>query len=136
VRVDGVIPGSPAAVAGIRRGDRILALDGSEVRTPEELVLIVSEMRPGDDSQVTVLRDDEILSLRVVIGSNTAAPAFGRNTQGEDRDSERKVLEDHLNKLKAEQQNLEQQLRGMNHGDSTTADDPGSAPESPDAPSR
>jgi S1-C subfamily serine protease len=87
VRVDGVIPGSPAAVAGIRRGDRILALDGSEVRTPEELVLIVAEMRPGDDSQVTVLRDDEILSLRVVIGSNTAAPALGRNTQEEDRDS-------------------------------------------------
>ncbi|HEV8128860.1 MAG TPA: PDZ domain-containing protein [Candidatus Eisenbacteria bacterium] len=140
VRVDGVIPGSPAAVAGIRRGDRILALDGSEVRTPEELVLIVAEMRPGDDSQVTVLRDDEILSLRVVIGSNTAAPAFGRNTQGEDRDSERKVLEDHLNKLKAEQQDLEQQLRGMNHGDSTTAqpgdDGPPGAPESPDAPSR
>ncbi len=122
VRVDGVIPGSPAAAAGIRRGDRILALEGSEVRTPEELVLLVSEMRPGDDSQVTVLRDDEILSLRVVIGSNTSMPAGGNAPQAEEPDSERRVLEEHLTKLKTEQRDLEERLRGMNRSDSTSSE--------------
>jgi S1-C subfamily serine protease len=140
VLVDGVIPGSPAAAAGIRRGDRILAVEGSEVRTPEELVILIAEMRPGDEPQVTVLRDSEILSLRVTIGTNTAAPAPGRAPQPEDKDSERKVLEDHLNKLKAEQEALEQQLRGMNHGDSATSkpddDDAPGAPRSPDTPGR
>jgi S1-C subfamily serine protease len=134
VIVDGVIPGSPAAAAGIRRGDRILALEGSEVRTPEELVLLVSEMRPGDDSQVTVLREEEILSLRVVIGANTSMPAGRIAPAAEDADSERKVLEDHITKLKAEQHDLEQKLRGMNRTDSTSAED--DAPESPEPSGR
>lgn len=138
VRVDGVIPGSPAAAAGIRRGDRILALDGSEVRTPEELVLLVSEMRPGDDSQVTVLRDAEILSLRVVIGSNTTAmPAGGSAPPAEDPDSEKRVLEEHLTKLKAEQRNLEEKLRGMNRTDSTSSESvEDDAPASPEPSGR
>jgi S1-C subfamily serine protease len=137
VLVDGVIPGSPAAAAGIRRGDRILALEGSEVRTPEELVLLVSEMRPGDDSQVTLLRDAEILSLRVVIGANTSMPAARSAPPVEDSGSERKVLEEHLTKLKAEQRDLEEKLRGMNRTDSTSlepAED--DAPESPEPSGR
>jgi serine protease Do len=130
VRVDGVIPGSPAAAAGIRRGDRILALEGQEVRTPEELVMMVSGMRPGDDSQVTVLREEEILSLRVVIGANTQAPAGERNAApapDRERGSEKKILEEHLAKLKAEQRSLEERLRGLSPSDSTPepGDDPG-----------
>jgi hypothetical protein len=91
-------------------------------------------MRPGDDSQVTVLREEEILSLRVVIGANTSMPAGRIAPAAEDADSERKVLEDHITKLKAEQHDLEQKLRGMNRTDSTSAED--DAPESPEPSGR
>ena len=68
------MPGSPADRAGIRNGDRILAFEGEEVASPEALVVLVSAMRPGDEAQLTVLRDEEILPMRIVLGSTVNAP--------------------------------------------------------------
>lgn len=74
VRVDGVIPGGPAALAGIRRGDRILAFEGEEVKTPGELILLVSAMRPGDEAELTVLREADILPVKIVVGASVSGP--------------------------------------------------------------
>ena len=68
VRVDGVVADSPAALAGIRDGDRILAFDGQELRAPEDLSLLVGAMRPGEEVEMTILRDTEILPVKIVLG--------------------------------------------------------------------
>jgi S1-C subfamily serine protease len=133
VRVESVIPGSPAAKAGIRVGDRILAFEGEEVRAPEELVSLVAAMRPGDEAQVTLLREAEIIPTRVVLGSNVAEPESpGTPAPRRLSESERRALREHLSQLKAEQRSLEERLRSANPppADSTgpdggTAEPPG-----------
>jgi serine protease Do len=125
VRVDEVISGSPAAVAGIREGDHILAMDGQEVRSAEDLVSMVSALRPGYDAEVTILRDAEIIPLRVVVGSNLSGP----RQQGAPRSeaspartpADRKAMQEHLSKLREEQRALEERLKGL-ESDSTSGD--------------
>ena len=48
VFVDGVQPGSAAAEAGIMHGDVIHGIDGTAVKTIEELAQAVKALRPGD----------------------------------------------------------------------------------------
>jgi S1-C subfamily serine protease len=110
VRVDGVIPGSPAASAGIRRGDRILALEGQEVRAAGDITLIVHAMRPGDDVEVTVLREAEILPVRVVLGSTAEAPRAGGTPE---RARQIQKLRQDLLRVRAEAQALEERLRSL-----------------------
>jgi predicted metalloprotease with PDZ domain len=114
VRVDDVISGSPAANAGIVVGDHILAMDGQEVRTPEELVAMVAELRPGYDTEVTILRDAEIIPVHVVIGSNFTGPRQQGSLPPRGRSvNDRRALQEHLTKLKEEQRALEDRLRTL-----------------------
>jgi regulator of sigma E protease len=59
-----VKPGMPAAEAGLRPRDRILALDGQSIRTWDEMAEIVSR-RPGEPIRVTVDRNGERVELTV-----------------------------------------------------------------------
>lgn len=128
VRVDDVIAGSPAEEAGIRVGDHILAMDGQEVRTPEDLVTMVAELRPGTDTEVTILRDAEILPMHLMVGSNFTGPRpRGASAAEPERGAaphstgDRKALREHLEKLREEQRALEDRLRGMETADSLGA---------------
>ncbi|MFP4057744.1 MAG: PDZ domain-containing protein [Candidatus Brocadiia bacterium] len=56
VRVARVAPGSPAARAGLREGDRIEAVDGSSVATPAEAAALL-EGAVGTSAVLTVLSD-------------------------------------------------------------------------------
>jgi S1-C subfamily serine protease len=132
VRVESVIPGGPAALAGIRSGDRILAFDGEEVRTPDVLVSMVASMRPGDDAQITLLRDQEIIPIRIVVGSSVPEPERGRRSSGrEPTEAERREMREHLSKLKAEQQSLEERLRSLNSAAADSTPVPGDGDTEP-----
>ncbi len=113
VLVDGVIPGGPAAEAGIRRGDRILALEGQEMLNPSDVTLYVQAARPGDEIEMTVLRDSEILPVRVLLGSSTDAP---RGALKAERKREMMKLRDELSRTKAEAEALERRLRELESG--------------------
>jgi regulator of sigma E protease len=52
-----VVPGSPAAQAGLQRNDRILTVAGREVGTWEDLRIAIGTRRAGRDVGVTLLRD-------------------------------------------------------------------------------
>lgn len=54
VTVLSVAPGSPADLAGIIAGQRILALDGVPLASPPELVAAVRAHRPGDRIELTL----------------------------------------------------------------------------------
>ena len=113
VLVDGVIPGSPAAAAGIRRGDRILALEGQEMQSPADVTLYVQAARPGDEIEMTVLRDTEILPVRVLLGSSTDAP---RDALKGERKREVMKLREELSRTKSEAEALERRLRELESG--------------------
>jgi S1-C subfamily serine protease len=62
--VEKVKPGSPAAAAGIRRGDVVTALGPEEIRTSGDLISALRDYQPGDEVKLTVLRNDEKVTLK------------------------------------------------------------------------
>jgi putative serine protease PepD len=55
--IAGVQDGSPAADAGLRRGDVVTAVDGEEVWDGTDLTSVIRSHRPGDEVTLTVERD-------------------------------------------------------------------------------
>ncbi len=53
--VTGVVPGSPASVAGIAVGERLVAVDGTSVATVEQLLVELRRRQPGDTVRITLL---------------------------------------------------------------------------------
>ena len=67
VIVRSVVPGSPAAVSGVRTRDLITHLDGSEIRNAPELLQVLAKRQPGDTVKLSVLRDEEKLEMNVTL---------------------------------------------------------------------
>jgi serine protease Do len=110
ILVANVVPGSPADSSGIRVGDRILAVDGQEAHTADDLTAIVRAMRPGDDVELTVLRKDDIFPIRVVLGAAFTNPPVGPRPS---RDDEIRRAKSDLDRLEIEKRQLEQRLRTL-----------------------
>jgi putative serine protease PepD len=53
----GILSGSPAEKAGLRGGDVIIAIDGKEIYSPEELIVSVRAKNVGDRVTLGFLRD-------------------------------------------------------------------------------
>jgi hypothetical protein len=68
LRVDEVIPDSPADKAGIRAGDRILRFGEREIRSFDELTDAVQTTPKGKPVAVRVERDGKDIDLEVTIG--------------------------------------------------------------------
>ena len=63
--VDEVVPGSPAAAAGFRPGDRVVSIDGRPIKYFEDLVQIVS-LNQDTSLKFEVRRGNETVALNVV----------------------------------------------------------------------
>jgi serine protease Do len=77
-----VTPGSPAAKAGIERGDIILQLNGQPVNEPDDLSVRISETAPGTTVQLRIARNGETRDVSVTLGemSEKAEAAPGQET--------------------------------------------------------
>lgn len=69
VAVSDVVKDSPAAKAGIKRSDIIVKINGREVDSQFALRLIVSQIMPDTEINITVLRDGKERALKVKLGS-------------------------------------------------------------------
>ncbi|MDX1659379.1 MAG: PDZ domain-containing protein [Nitriliruptorales bacterium] len=63
-----VLPGGPAADA-LRAGDRIIEVNGEDVRSAEQLIELLIDVRMGETISLTVARDDETVDVEVRAGS-------------------------------------------------------------------
>jgi len=61
----GVVPGGPAALAGMQGGDVMIALEGQSVMNVYDYMGRMSEVKPGQRVTVEVMRGDEKLILIV-----------------------------------------------------------------------
>ncbi|HEX8290764.1 MAG TPA: DegQ family serine endoprotease, partial [Pyrinomonadaceae bacterium] len=75
--VSGVTPGGPADRAGIKRGDVIVAFNGTPVTDNNTLRNAVARTQPGNTATLTVSRDGREQQLRVTLGELPADSARG-----------------------------------------------------------
>jgi S1-C subfamily serine protease len=66
--VRNVEPGSGAEVAGVRRGDIIVALGDASIENTGDLLGALRDYRPGDTAELTLFRDGEEQTLSVTLG--------------------------------------------------------------------
>ncbi len=69
----GVVAGGPADQAGLERGDRIVELAGREVRDIYDLMYVLRDVKPGEESTVVVERGDTRLRRSVTFGRSRRA---------------------------------------------------------------
>jgi len=81
--VSDVIPDSPAAKVGIRRGDVIIAMDGEKIEDHTDLSLKVRSRLEGDKVRLTLIREGKQRKIDVVLGSVPGQPEEGKESQKE-----------------------------------------------------
>ncbi|MDZ7595969.1 MAG: Do family serine endopeptidase [Thiobacillus sp.] len=66
--IAGVLKGGPADAGGVRPGDILLAVNGDKVSNSATLLNLIAALKPGDNTQLTVLRKQQSLDLKVQVG--------------------------------------------------------------------
>jgi serine protease Do/serine protease DegQ len=80
--VNKVLPDTPAAEAGILRGDVLLKVNGKEIRGVRELQLLIASTQVGKQVEMVVLREGKEIALQVKVAERneeTAASAHGQS---------------------------------------------------------
>jgi putative serine protease PepD len=75
--VQTVIPGTPAARAGVEKGDVVVALDGVEISGVSDLVAAVAARRPGDSVVLTVRRGSRRVPIRLTLATQPSRATNG-----------------------------------------------------------
>jgi putative serine protease PepD len=70
-----IVPGSPAAQAGLRQGDVVTEVAGTEIASGDELREAVESRKPGDSLELTVTRDGDTKTVTVKLGMRPASSA-------------------------------------------------------------
>lgn len=68
----GIVRGGPADKAGLKDNDVIVALDGVALNDNNPLVSMLLKYKPGDTLKVTVMRDNQTLTLELTLGERPA----------------------------------------------------------------
>jgi Do/DeqQ family serine protease len=61
-------PSSPAAKAGIQRGDVVLELNGTPVTSPDDLSVRISQLQPGTVADLEISRNGQTMDVKVTLG--------------------------------------------------------------------
>ncbi|MEW6181875.1 MAG: trypsin-like peptidase domain-containing protein [Bacillota bacterium] len=70
--VVGVVSGSPAERSGITRGDVVMEIAGSKIKTPDDLVSVVTKQKVGSKVDILVWRDGKLVRVSVSINEKPA----------------------------------------------------------------
>jgi len=77
-KIGGILDGFGAKEAGIKLGDKIIAVDGKKVEFWEELQKNIHQKKPDTEVALTVLRDNKEQLIKVKIKSKEITDLFGQ----------------------------------------------------------
>jgi S1-C subfamily serine protease len=72
IQISAVVPGSPAATAGVRVGDVVTKLNDQQIDQEHPLQSLMVRFRPADRVRLTIIRDGATQTLEVTLGRATA----------------------------------------------------------------
>jgi serine protease Do len=75
VLVTEVYEGDPADEGGVREGDVILSVDGTDVDSPRELSGMIANMPVGKEAEIVVLREGRSRTVTVTLGKRSEGEA-------------------------------------------------------------
>jgi serine protease Do len=78
--VNSVLEGQPAAQAGVKGGDVILAVNGEAIADTEHLLRVVALIRPGDKALITLWRDGKEENVSLVVAERDLTQARGKES--------------------------------------------------------
>jgi serine protease Do len=73
VKVESVLPKTPAEKAGLKIGDQILNLNGTKVDDTDVCRALLSNLKPGDDVKLQILRDESEKEIKATLGTPPGA---------------------------------------------------------------
>jgi serine protease Do len=68
-----VVKGGPAEKAGLKAGDRIVSVDGTEIASKDDLGTLMQKHAAGDTLSITIARDGQMQTVNVTLGEKTAS---------------------------------------------------------------
>jgi putative serine protease PepD len=77
-----IVPGSPAAKAGLQPGDIITAVDGTHVASVNQFVATIANYAPGTTVTLNVNRDGQTKTVKLTLGSQPASATTGQSQGG------------------------------------------------------
>ncbi|HUX04198.1 MAG TPA: trypsin-like peptidase domain-containing protein [Acidimicrobiales bacterium] len=64
-----VIPNTGASAAGLKQGDVIVGINNTTINSAQDITSVLSELHPGDQIKVKIVRGSKHLSLNVTLGT-------------------------------------------------------------------
>lgn len=74
VQIAGLVPGGPAAQAGVKVGDVLVAIDGRPVTDSRMMLDIAAALQPGARATLRLRRGDREIDVRIVVGTRPKLP--------------------------------------------------------------
>jgi serine protease Do len=85
--VNRVTPGLPGAVAGMRKGDAVVEVDGQPIDSSSELISEITSRSPGETARLTVIRSGKEVELTaLLVDRETASNGIVEPARGEEGD--------------------------------------------------
>jgi putative serine protease PepD len=72
-QVASLVPGGPAARAGLQVGDVVKSIDGKRVADPTQLSTVIATKTPGDQVSVVIQRGGRSQTIQVTLGTRPAS---------------------------------------------------------------
>jgi putative serine protease PepD len=77
-----VVPGGPAAKAGLRAGDLITSLNGQRITSVNEFIAAVAQYSPGQTVTLSVKRGGATKTIKLTLGAQPSQPPGSSQSQG------------------------------------------------------
>ncbi len=77
-----IVPGGPAAKAGLQPGDLITAINGKPISSVDQFIATIATYSPGNTVTLTVKRGGQTKTVKLTLGAQPASPPATAQNQG------------------------------------------------------